>query len=105
MPRNTTRLVSLFFSFDCLFLILCSYAAAQDSRVQYPRLLRNSYFGIHAGSIRYTFSNDQLQTGFHAESVDVPHLAVRAFLFGHEFNRYVSAQLSYMRPVEWVKYS
>ena len=104
MPRNTTRLVSLFFSISGLFLFLCSYAAAQDSRVQYPGLLRNSYFGIHAGSIRYPFSNNQLQAGLRAESVDVPHLAVRAFLFGHEFNRYFSAQLSYMRPVEWVKY-
>lgn len=91
--------------FAVLFLFaLCPIASAQDARVQYPRLLRNSYIGFHAGDIRYQFSGNQLQTGFHTQSVQVSHLGVRAFLIGHEFSRYVSAQLSYMRPVEWVKY-
>jgi opacity protein-like surface antigen len=45
-----------------------------------------------------------MQPGFKASSVRVPHLAVRVLLLGHEFNKYVSAQISYMRPVEWVKY-
>jgi hypothetical protein len=34
----------------------------------------------------------------------VPHPAVRLVLFGYEFNKYLSAQLTYMRPVTWVKY-
>ncbi len=77
---------------------------AQDERAQYPLLLRNSYVGLQLGFIGYPFSNTQFQTGFRAESVQVPHLAVRALLMGHDFNRYFAAQLTYMRPVEWVHY-
>jgi hypothetical protein len=90
----------------CLLTLffLCPLASAEDTRAQYPRLLQNSYFGIHAGSIRYRFTGDQLQVGLHTESVQVPHLGVRALLIGHQFNKFLSAQVSEMRPVEWVKY-
>lgn len=56
------------------------------------------------GSIQYDFSQRQLQPGLRAEAVDVPHAAARIALFGHEFNRYLSAQLTYMRPVLYVSY-
>ena len=56
------------------------------------------------GSIHYGFSGRQLQPGFQAEAVDVPHAAARVALFGHEFNRFLSAQLTYMRPVLYVSY-
>ena len=79
-------------------------ACAQDDRTQYPRLLANSYFGIHFGYIDYPFSNFQMEPGFKASSINVPHLSVRALLFGHEFNKYLSAQISYMRPIQWVRY-
>jgi opacity protein-like surface antigen len=82
----------------------CSPAWAQDDRAQYPRLLSNSYFGIHAGYIDYPFSNFQMEPGFKATAVSVPHLAVRALLLGHEFNEYLSGQISYMRPIQWVRY-
>ena len=82
----------------------CSPASAQDERAQYPRFLANSYVGVHIGYIDYPFSNSQMEPGFKADSVRIPHLAVRVLLFGHEFNKYLSAQISYMRPVEWVKY-
>src|SRR5437762_5478896 len=45
-----------------------------------------------------------MESGFKATSVRVPHLAVRALLFGHEFNRYLSGQVSYLRPIQWVQY-
>ncbi len=77
---------------------------AEDQPAQYPRFLLNSYIGVQLGYIDYPFSNSQLQPGFHAQSVQVPHLAARVFLFGHEFNQYFSAQISDMRPVEWVHY-
>ena len=79
-------------------------AAAQDQPAQYPRFLANSYIGVQLGYIDYPFSNSQAQPGFHAQSIQVPHLAARVFLFGHEFNKYFSAQISDMRPVYWVKY-
>jgi len=77
---------------------------AQDQPTQYPRFLLNSYVGVQLGYIDFPFSNSQVQPGFHAQSVQVPHFAARVFLIGHEFNQYFSAQISEMRPVEWVNY-
>ena len=80
-------------------------SAGDDTRAQYPALLANSYFSVNAGYIDYTFSQRQLQPGFHAGSIAVPHAAVRVALFGHEFSPYVSAQVTYMRPVQFVTYT
>jgi len=77
---------------------------AQDKRYQYPASLSNSFAGVSIGYINYPFSNSQLEPGFNAASVKVPHTAVRIILFGHEFNPYLSAQITYMRPVDWVEY-
>lgn len=75
-----------------------------DARAQYPPFLSNSYFSLNVGSISYPFSRRQLEPGYQAESVDVPHVAVRAILFGHHFGKYLSAQASYIRPVKYVVY-
>jgi hypothetical protein len=83
---------------------LAGLLPAQDQPAQYPRFLRNSYVGVQLGYIDYRFSGSQEQPGFQAQSIRVPHLAARVFLVGHEFNRYFSAQISDMRPVEWVEY-
>src|SRR5690349_5587880 len=77
---------------------------AQDRRYQYPAVLSNSFVGVSIGYINYPFTNAQLEPGFAAASVKVPHTAVRIILFGHEFNQYLSAQITYMRPVDWVEY-
>src|SRR5579863_9476800 len=76
----------------------------QDQPGQTPRFLLNSYVGVQLGYIDYPFSSAQLQPGFHVQSIQIPHLAARVFLFGHEFNKYFSAQISDMRPVVWVAY-
>ncbi|MBI5370857.1 MAG: acyloxyacyl hydrolase [Sphingobacteriales bacterium] len=77
---------------------------AQEFRGQYPPALRNSYFGVNIGYIQYPFSTRQLQPGNTVGSVKVPHTAVRIVLLGHEFNKNLSAQITYMRPVKWVEY-
>ena len=64
----------------------------------------NSYAGVQLGYIGYSFSAAQVQPGFQAQTIRIPHLAARVFLIGHEFNQYLSAQISDMRPVEWVEY-
>src|ERR1035441_3561723 len=79
-------------------------AAAQDQHAQYPRFLRNSYIGVQIRYIDYSFANSRAPPGLHAQSIQVPHLAARVFLFGHEFNKYFSAQISDMRPADWVRY-
>jgi len=76
-----------------------------DTRTQYPSFLINSYFSVDLGYIEYAFSDRQLESGFHAGSIAIPHVAARVALFGHEFGRYLSAQLTYMRPVRYVMYT
>jgi len=90
-----------------LCLAACASAAqdpADDTRTQYPPLLANSYFSLNVGRIGYVFSSDQLAPGFRAETMDIPHLAARADLFGHRFSEHFSAQVTYIRPIEYVNY-
>lgn len=79
-------------------------AAAQDGRAQYPSFLSNSYVDLNIGYVDYPFSSLQVEPGYRAESIAIPHLAVRLLLIGHRFNDHLSAQISYMRPVLWVRY-
>ena len=79
-------------------------ASRDDGRAQYPAGLANSFFSLSVGYIQYDFSQRQLEPGYHAGSISVPHAAARAVLFGHHFGKHLSAQASYMRPIEYVKY-
>jgi len=83
------------------------FAAAQpgEKRIQYPWGLKNSYFGVNVGYINYPFSSAQLEPGFSVEKVTVPHIAPRITLYGHQFSKHLSAQITYMRPVDWVTYN
>lgn len=83
---------------------MAGFLPAQDQPAKYPRFLENSYVGVQLGYIDYPFSGSQVQQGFQAREVHIPHLAARVFLIGHEFNKYFSAQISDMRPVQWVEY-
>lgn len=78
--------------------------AAEDSRAQYPFWLRNSYIGFGVGYVSQPFSHVQLERGYQASSIEIPKLAVSAVLLGHHFNKNLSAQMTYMRPVLWVRY-
>jgi lipid A 3-O-deacylase PagL len=79
-------------------------SAPEDTRTQYPAWLANSYFTVSVGYIGYDFSAEQLEPGFQATSVTVPHVAARLAIFGHEFNRHLSVEATYMRPVHYVVY-
>jgi Lipid A 3-O-deacylase (PagL)/Outer membrane protein beta-barrel domain len=97
--RFGLRFAALVFSMGALW-----GQPAQDQPVRYPRFLLNSYVGVQLGYIDYPFSGSQVQPGFQAQSIRIPHLAARVLLIGHEFNPYFSVQISDMRPVEWVEY-
>jgi len=91
-----------------LLLWAQGHACAQteeDTRTQYPRLLQNSYISINVGAIDQPFSQAQLEPGFRAAAIEVPRVDVRVMLIGHEFNRFISAQASYMRPLNYVSYA
>lgn len=102
MQRQGVRVILM-----AVIIFLHSYfAAAQpgEKRIQYPKGLKSSYFGLNMGYINYPFSSAQLEPGFTVQSITVPHIAPRLILYGHQFNKYLSAQISYMRPVGWVLY-
>jgi hypothetical protein len=80
-----------------------AFGEDRDERLDYPSWLSGSYVGVEFGSIHYPFSATQLEPGFQVRSVDAPPLALR-ILLGHRLSRYVSAQLSYGRPMDWVHY-
>ena len=86
------------------FFTLLVPSLAQDNRIQYPTGLRNAYFGVNIGYINYPFSMQQLEPGFTADGVTVPHVAVRLVLYGLPTNKYLSAKITYMRPINWVQY-
>jgi hypothetical protein len=89
-----------------LIIVACCFdVKAQDERAQIPKVLQNSYFEVNIGYINYPFDASHLEPGYTFESVKVPHTAVRLLLIGYEFNRYLAAQISYMRPVLWVNYT
>ncbi len=98
--RNLTGLMLLL-----LINSLAVMAQPGEKRIQYPRGLKNSYFGINMGYINYHFSKAQVEPGFTVQSITIPHIAPRLVLYGHQFNKYLSAQITYMRPVDWVYYN
>lgn len=87
-----------------IFVLLHPSVPAQDTRAQYPRFLSRSYIGLNMGYIDYPFSSLQLEPGYEAESIRIPHLALQVLLIGHHINKNLSAQISYSRPVNWVEY-
>ncbi len=89
--------------FIIIFLCTINAIHAQDDRANLPFVLKNSYFGLNAGFINYPFSQESLEPGYTLESTKVPHPALRFILYGHNFNKYLSAQITYMRPVSWVE--
>lgn len=100
MVIKILRVTLLALSFGLINLSI----SAQDSRAQYPRFLSRSYIGLNMGYINYPFSGLQLEPGFEAESIRIPHLALQVLLIGHHINKNISAQIIYLRPVNWVEY-
>jgi hypothetical protein len=100
MVRRAWRVVI----FACAAAACPTAAGAEDARTRYPAFLSNSYFGVDLGAIHYAFSARQLQPGFRAQAVEVPPAAARVTLYGRELNRFLAAQVTYMRPVLYVAY-
>lgn len=80
-------------------------AAPDDTRTQYPAFMRDSFVSLRVGYIGYLFSDTQLEPGFVAASIEKPRPAVRLDFFGHHFTKNLSAQVTYMRPAQFVEYN
>ncbi|MDD3080146.1 MAG: acyloxyacyl hydrolase [Paludibacter sp.] len=94
------------FLFVILFITLLSVELkSQDKRSQIPTGLQKGYFEVNIGSINYPFGQASLADGYTlVDAIVVPHTAVRLVLAGYDFNKYLSGQIIYIRPVLWVKY-
>ena len=90
-----------------LITIFCSpeMRGEGDKRAQLPSFMKGSYFEVNYGHIDYPFGADILEPGFIMRDVTVRHPAVRLVLMGKDLNRYLAAQITYMRPVWWVRYN
>lgn len=86
-------------------LISFSFAStAQDNRTQYPWFLKDLSLGVNIGYINYPFTSSHLKSEFQAASVHIPHTAVRITLIDRPITPYLSAKVTYMRPVNWPYY-
>ena len=79
-------------------------AAEPDTRTQFPPLLRDGFFGISLGAMDSPFSASQLSPGFRAADIRTPGPAFQITLLGKQFNQYFSGEMTYTRPVQWVRY-
>jgi opacity protein-like surface antigen len=86
-------------------LIISFCVSAQHNRAQIPKLMYNTYFEVNVGYINYPFNASHMEPGYNFKSVNIPHTAVRFAVIGYEINKYLAAQISYMRPVLWVNYT
>jgi hypothetical protein len=100
--RTLTSLFSIFFLLASTFL---NSSLSQDKRTQYPRFLKNSYFNVNFGYINIPFSSEQLEPGYSVESITNHHFGMRLVLFGLQFNKNLSAQISYMKPLQYAIYN
>ena len=87
------------------FLVQSFFVFSQDtSRTKYPGFLKNSYFNFNFGYINFPFSAKQLEPGYNVESITNHHFGMRLIFFGHQFNKNLSAQVSYMKPLQYSIY-
>ncbi|MFI5133615.1 MAG: acyloxyacyl hydrolase [Chitinophagales bacterium] len=86
-----------------LVVIKSIFCSAQDKRTGFPDFLLNKYIGFNIGYLDYFPPESKLEPGYSAGTIRIPRPAVR-LVFGHYINKNFSAQISYMRPVDWVLY-
>lgn len=99
----TKKITRSFIVFCFLLVGFSAMAAPQykpDSREQVPAILNNTYFGMGIGYTDIPYSNSDLINGFSATSFTNPSVGLNVYI-GHFFNRYLAAQVSLMRPIEW----
>ncbi|MDR1988787.1 MAG: acyloxyacyl hydrolase [Acidobacteriaceae bacterium] len=107
MLRSALGLV--FLLFVCTSAALAqptdNLTAAADTSSELTGILSRTYFTFQGGAIDYRFSDRQLGAGFSSDEVLISHGAVRLVLFGFKFNKYFAGQISYGRPVQYVRYT
>ena len=103
--NKITKMRGINLYFSILLLTFSLNIKSQDNRAQLPSALQKMYFEVNIGSMYYPFSQSNLEPGYTFQSVKIPHTAVQLVLFGYDFNDALSARITYMRPVSWVRYN
>ena len=104
-PENAI-MPDLFFRILLSFLLLVGSffkMDGQDKRVQYPSFFSKAYVEVTAGYVSFPYSDKNLMPGFTTEKIFRPHVGARLALLGYRFNDHLSAHISYMRPVFWIR--
>jgi len=65
-----------------LFFYQTGFSQPGEKRIQYPKSLKNSFFGINIGWLHYPYSAAQLEPGFTVESIKSPGLGPPIVLYG-----------------------
>jgi opacity protein-like surface antigen len=87
-----------------IFFLATTKTSAQDQRAQLPGFLSRTSLTLNIGYINYPFDQSQLESGFKATSVHIPHVAVRLAALCYRIRPNAEIHLTYMRPVNWVQY-
>ena len=66
--------------------------------------MRNGFFGLSLGAMDVPFTDTHLQPGFRAGEIRTPPAAFQITLLGHQFNPYISADMTYTRPMKWANF-
>ena len=94
------KLIVAFCTVSIISPIFADAKYPPDEREQTPAILNNTYFGLGIGYTDIPYSNSNLVNGLQATSYSNPNVGLNVFL-GHYFNRYLAAEISLMRPIEW----
>jgi hypothetical protein len=78
--------------------------AVVKNRNALPTWMQKIYLEALPSYLHYPFSIAQLNPGFSANDISIPHLSLRIGL-AYQFSPFISAKLSYLLPAGWVNYS
>jgi opacity protein-like surface antigen len=103
--RATTNFGGVLLAVLAIFQQPCPPAFAQDAHAQVPAVLHKVYLQVGVGALTCDYGASQFRAapGYAFESADSKPAAARLVL-GYEFNRYLAAQASLMRPFSWTRY-
>lgn len=88
-----------------LGVIQLAIVSAQDERGHYPGLLKNAFFSVSLGYINTPYSNKELQAHYQAGKIANHHFGLQLVLFGHQFSKYFSSQISYMKATPYAAFT
>ena len=98
--RKMSKSAFVKYSFVFFLSLNCYRSHSQDSS-----FIFKSFYGLEIGSLNTRFTASSLEPGYKVSSVSALPVGLRLTLIGYRFNKHLLAFITYMRPVDWVKYN